>query len=184
METLLCALLAFLRAALTSRTSLALENAAPRQQLTIYPRDQKHPRLQPGDRIFWVLLRRLWSGWERPLLIVRPATVIAWHRQGFRLIWRRRSRTCRVGRPRIPGEHRAFIRRISGDHPDWGEDRIAEELAAKFDFHHSGNTIRRYMIVRRPPRAKQTWRIFINNHAKEVWACDFLTQYTAFFAVV
>ena len=127
-----------------TRTNLTLENLALRQQLTIYERDQKHPRLRTGDRVFWVLLRRLWSGWERSLLVVKPETVIAWHRQGFRIFWHRRSRGRRVGRPRIPREHRAFIRRISSNHPDWGEDKIAEELAAKFGVHHPGSTVRRY----------------------------------------
>ena len=184
MGTLLSALLTFLRAAFLPRATLALENAALRQQLTIYQRDQKHPRLRGNDRIFWVLLRRIWSGWEQTLIVVKPKTVIAWHRQGFKLVWRRRSRDRHVGRPRIPREHRSFIRRISSDHPEWGEDKIAEELAAKFGIQHSGSTIRRYMIVCRPPRAKQTWRTFKNNHAKQVWACDFLAQHTAFFAVV
>ncbi len=100
------------------------------------------------------------------------------------MFWRRRSRGP-IGRPRIPGEHIAFIRRISGDHPEWGEDKIAEELAAKFGIQHSASTIRRYMVPRRStPRGDQTWRTFVRNHAKEVWACDFLTQYTAFFDVV
>ena len=89
-----------------------------------------------------------------------------------------------VGRPRIPRMHIAFIRRISGDHPEWGEDKIAEEFAAKFQVLHSASTIRRYMVPREePPRGTQTWRTFISNHANEVWACDFLTQYTAFYAV-
>jgi putative transposase len=184
MKTLILPLISLLPAACRTRASLVLENLALRQQLAIYQRNQKHPRLRAGDRVFWVLLRRLWSGWERALIVVRPETVIAWHRQGFKLLWRRRSRDRHRGRPRIPREHRAFIRRISGDHPDWGEDKIAEELEAKFGVHHAGSTVRQYMIVRRPPRAKQTWRIFINNHAKQVWACDFLTQHTAFFAVV
>ena len=184
METLISTLIVLLRAAFLTRTGLALENAALRQQLTLYQRNQKRPRIRAGDRVFWVLLRRLWSGWDRALLIVKPETVISWHRQGFKLIWRRRCRGRRAGRPRIPRQHRLFIRRMSADHPEWGEDRIAEELAAKFGIHHSGSTIRRYMIVRRPPRARQTWRTFIRNHAQQVWACDFLTQYTAFFAVV
>jgi hypothetical protein len=184
MGTLLSALLSILRAALLPRAALALENAALRQQLTIYQRTQKRARLGTGDRLFWVLLRRLWPEWDRALIVVRPETVIGWHREGFKLFWRRRSMRGKVGRPRISREHIAFIRRISGDHPEWGEDKIAEEFDAKFGIHHSASTIRRYMIVRRPPRAKQTWRTFINNHAKQVWACDFLTQYTAFFAVV
>ena len=184
MGTLLSALLSFLRAALRSRTTLALENAALRQQLTVYQRAHHRARLRRQDRLFWVLLRRLWPGWDRCLIIVKPETVIAWHRQGFKLVWNRRSRRGKVGRPCIPRSHIAFIRRICADHPEWGEDKIAEEFDAKFGIHHSASTIRRYMIVRRPPRAKQTWRTFINNHAKQVWACDFLTQYTAFFAFV
>ena len=165
--------------------TLALENAALRQQLTIYERDQKHPRLRTGDRVFWVLLRRLWSAWDRSLIIVQPETVIAWHRQGFKLPWRRRSNRGKIGRPQIPREHIVFIRRISRDHPEWGEDKIAEEFDAKFGFHHSASTIRRYMVRRTDgPRRTQTWHTFIQNHAKEVWACDFLTQYTAFLAVI
>lgn len=77
------------------------------------------------------------------------------------------------------------MRRMSADHPEWGEDRIAEELAAKFGVRHSGSTVRRYMV--RPtdgPRSTRTWRAFIQNHANQVWTCDFLTQQTAFFAVV
>ncbi len=184
MGTLLFALANVLRAAVKTRTTLVLENAALRQQLTIYQRAQKRARLRTGDRVFWVLLHRLWSHWDRALIIVKPETVIAWHRQGFRVFWRRKSGPP-VGRPRIPRRHIAFIQRISCDHPEWGEDKIAEEFAAKFGILHSPSTFRRYMIPRgRTPRGDQTWRTVIRNHASEVWACDFLTQYTAFFAVV
>jgi putative transposase len=185
MRTLILALLASLRAALMSRATLALENAALRQQLATYLRTSPRPRLHIGDRIFWVALRRLWPDWTRPLVIVKPETVIRSHQQCFRIFWRHRSRNRRLGRPRIPGRHIAFIRCISGDHPEWGEDKIAEELAAKFGVDHSPSTIRHYMVSRgRPPRGDQTWRTFVSNHAKELWACDFLTQYTALFAVV
>jgi putative transposase len=78
----------------------------------------------------------------------------------------------------------AFIQRISHDHPEWGEDKIAEEFAAKFAICHSASTIRRYMVPRdRTPRGDQTWRTFIRNHSRDVWACDFLTQHTALFAI-
>jgi len=184
MGTLLSALLSFARATLRSRTTLALENAALRQQLTVYQRAQKRVWLRTEDRVFWVALRRLWPAWDRALIVVKPETVIAWHRQGFKLFWRRRSTRGKIGRPRIPREYVAFVRRISTDHPEWGEDKITEELAAKFGVHHSPSTVRRYMLPRHtPPRGDQTWRTFIHNHAKEVWACDFLTQYTAFFTV-
>lgn len=109
-----------------------------------------------GDRIFWILLRRFWSGWERSLLLVKPETVIAWHRQGFKLFRGRRSMRGRVGRPRIPRKHAALIR------PEWGEDKIAEEFDAKFGIHHSASTIRRYMVQRFDgPRKTQTWHTVI-----------------------
>jgi hypothetical protein len=185
MRTLILSLLATLRAAPKARAALALENAALRQQLATYLRTSPRPQLRTGDRVFWVALRRLWPQWSRALVIVKPETVIRWHRQGYRISWRRRSRSQRLGRPRIPGEHIAFIQRISGDHPERGEEKIAEELTAKFGVEHSPRTIRRYLVPRHgPPRGDQTWRTSVRNHAKEIWACDFLTQYTALFAVV
>jgi len=138
-------------------------------------------------------------------VIVKPATVIDWHRKGFRALWRRK---CGSGRPRIQRKHIEFIKRISADHPGWGEDTIAEELAAKFGIHHAASTLRRYMVPRRPrpPRGDQRWHLepgwlvadppgagrrqdaaggaFVKNHASEMWSCDFLTQYTALFTVV
>ena len=87
------------------------------------------PQTPIPDRIFWVLLRRLWSEWARALVVVKPATVIGWHRKGFSALWRHKSKP---GRPRIPRKHINFIKRMSADHPDWGEDKIVEELAAKF----------------------------------------------------
>ncbi len=166
------------------RAELAFENAALRQQLAVYLRSNHRARLRTEDRLFWVALRRLWPDWARSLVIVKPETVIGWHRKGFRIFWRRRSRGP-IGRPRIPAEHIAFIQRISSDRPEWGEDRIAEELTAKCGIAHSPSTIRRYMVPRPgSPRGNQTWRTFACNHAKELCACDFLIQYTAFFSVV
>jgi transposase InsO family protein len=77
-----------------------------------------------------------------------------------------------------------LIRRISSDHLEWGEDKIAEELAVKLFVKHSTSTIRKYMVIRRKPRAGQTWRTFVKNHAKQIYSCDFLSQYTALFSVV
>ena len=84
-------------------------------------------------------------------------------------MWHCRSRVGKAGRPRIPREHINFIRRMSGDHFEWGKDKIAEELAVKFGVHHSPSTIRGYMIPRsNTPRGNQTWRTFIRNHGKAV----------------
>jgi len=181
MRLLASLLVWLLRATLVTRGSLVLENLALRQQLATYARLQKRPRLKPQERAFWVALSRVWSEWRSPLVFVKPATVIAWHRRGFQRYWRWRSR--KPGRPRIPDEHIAFIRRISQDHKEWGEDRIAEELAIKLGVKHSTSTIRRYMVKRRKPRGGQTWKTFVKNHASQIYAIDFLTQYTAFFTV-
>ena len=142
MRTLLAALLAIVRAALVRKANLALENAALRQQLAVYLRQQKRPHLEPEDRIFWVALKRIWSGWARHLVVVKPKTVIGWHRKGFRALWCRRSNGRKPGRPRIPRKHIAFIKRMSRDHPDMGENAIAEELEAKFGIKHAPSTVR------------------------------------------
>jgi putative transposase len=181
MRLLVAVLVWFLRATLVTRGSLALENLALRQQLATYARLQKRPRLKPQERAFWVALSRVWQSWRSPLVFVKPATVIDWHRRGFQRVWRWKSG--KPGRPRIPNEHIAFIRRISIEQPGWGEDRIAEELAIKLGVRHSTSTIRRYMVRQRKPRGGQTWKTFVKNHASQMFAIDFLTQYTAFFTV-
>jgi putative transposase len=159
-----------------------LENLALRQQLATFGRATARPMLRPNERTFWVALSRVWSGWRSCLLVVKPATVIAWHRRGYERYWRWRSG--KPGRPRIDAEHIAFIRRISSEHPEWGEDRIAEELRLKLGVQHSPSTVRRTMVRRPEPRDGQTWRTFIRNHATQVFACDFLVQYTALFSAV
>ncbi len=179
---LLAAAIAFLRALAIPRGTLVVENAALRQQLAVYQRATKRPTLRPGDRLFWGALRRLWPDWHRPLVVVQPATVLGWHRQGVRALWRWTSR--RTGRPRIPRRHIAVIRRISTDHPEWAEDRIAEELAATCGMCRSWSAIRRYMVPPgHPPRGGQTWRAFVRNHAAELRACDFLIEPTAAFTI-
>ena len=105
-----------------SRTKLAAENLALRHQLGILGRSVKRPRLRKRDRIFWVWLSKLWPGWRAALVVVKPATVVAWHRKGFRLYWRWKSR--RHGRPKIDAEVRALIRRMSKENPFWGAPRI------------------------------------------------------------
>jgi hypothetical protein len=181
MRLLLALIVWFLRAASKSHTNLVLENLALRQQLATCARDGKRPVLNMHERKFWVALSALWKGWRAPLLIVRPATVIAWHRRAYQRYWRWRSG--KPGRPRIDAAHIALIRRIIRDHPEWGEDRIAGELALKLGVHHAPSTIRRYMLTRREPRGDQTWRTFVRNHGNQIFACDLLVQYTALFAV-
>src|SRR5215468_7473453 len=108
MRTLLLAVLAAARSSLKSRRALALENLALRQQLAVLRRRTKRPKLSPVDRAFWIVLARVWPAWQAALTVVQPATVIRWHRKGFALYWRWKSRK-RGGRPRQDAEIRALI---------------------------------------------------------------------------
>ena len=125
MRTLFVSVCVFFRGLLIPKATLAIENAALRQQLAVYIKNQKRPRLQPCDRAFWLILRRVWSDWARPLVVVKPATVIGWHKKGFLALWRHKSKP---GRPRIPRKHIDFIKRISTDHPEWGRTRSPKSL--------------------------------------------------------
>ena len=150
MRPILAFVAALVRSAFISRRDLALENAALRQQLAAYVRGKKCPRLKPSERVLWAMLSRFWTRWSSSLIIVKPKTVIGWHRQGFRLFWRRKSSTGKVGRPRIPSEHIALIKRISRENPGWGEDKIAHELTVKLDVHflnerHDGRVCRDFV---------------------------------------
>src|SRR5438132_8643906 len=102
-------LLQTLRSAVSTRRELALENLALRQQLAVWKARQPRPRLTEMDRIFWVVLSRLWNNWQSSLQVMRPETVVQWHRRGFRLYWAWKSRR-RWGRPAIGRELRDLIR--------------------------------------------------------------------------
>jgi putative transposase len=117
-----------LRSLFLPRLALVTENLALRQQLLVLHRSMNRPRLRNRDRLFWIALSQLWSGWRSILVIVKPETVIKWHRQGFKCYWRWKSKTSRVGRPRIKQEIRELIRRMSRENPTWGVPRIQAEL--------------------------------------------------------
>ena len=102
-----------------SRREAALEIIALRQQLAVLKRKRPRPRLNRFDRLFWVAMSRAWKRWTEVLVVVKPETVIGWHRTGFRLFWRWRSRS-RGGRPRTTAEIRALIRRLAQENPRWG----------------------------------------------------------------
>jgi putative transposase len=123
MLPLLYVLLATARSSLKAQRELALENLALRQQLAILQRKTKRPRLTNADRAFWVALSRLWPDWQSALILVKPQTVIGWHRKGFKLYWTSESRH-RGGRPPIDAEIRTLIRRIVSENPTWGAPRV------------------------------------------------------------
>jgi putative transposase len=175
--------------ALRSRKELLLENALLRQQLVILKRSVK--RVQPTDRdrrvLVWLTSRL--KGWREALLVVKPETILAWHRTLFRLFWRQKSRGS-VGRPRLSSDTVALIKQIAMDNRLWGAERIQGELL-KLGIKVSKRTIQKYMRQARPNRPSgQTWSTFLHNHAHQVWACDFLPivdlffrQFYAFFIV-
>jgi len=176
------AIVLLLRALLVPKLRLALENLALRQQLAVMQRSIKRPKLRPRDRVFWVWLSKLWKGWRSSLIVVKPQTVIRWHRQGFRLYWRWKSRIRKPGRPAIEPEVRALIRRMSKENPTWGAPRIQSELSL-LGLEVAERTVAKYM-VRHPKPPSQTWRTFLDNHVPDLAAIDFFTVPTATFRVL
>jgi hypothetical protein len=159
--------------ALRTRRALVLENLALRHQLAVLQRAAPRPRLRTSDRLFWVLLSRLWSGWADAVSIVQPATVIRWQRSGFKLYWTWKSwRKC-PGRPAVAPEILALIRRMSGANPLWGAPRIHGELQ-KLGIEISQATVSKY-LVRHRKSPSQTWRTFLTNHVQTLVAVDFFT---------
>ena len=176
--SLLCSLIS----AFKTRRSLALENLALRQQLAVLQRSVKRSRLSNVDRGFWVLLRRFWTDWARVLIIVKPETVVRWHRSGFKRYWTWKSRRRRPGRPGVAPEVRELIRDMCRANPLWGAPRVHGELA-KLGISISQAAVSKYMIHhRRPP--SQTWRSFLDNHVKDLVSVDFFTLPTATFRVL
>jgi transposase InsO family protein len=177
---MLIALLGFLRSLFRARRELALENLALRQQLVVLRR-AKRPRLINADRIFWAWLSRVWAHWSDVLVIVRPDTVVRWHRRGFRLFWRWKAQQG-PGRPPASKEVRDLIRRMATENLGWGAPRIHGELL-KLGIDVSERTVSRLMPHRRKPPS-QTWRTFLANHAGTLACIDFLAVHTASFRVL
>ena len=177
------ALLAVVRVFFRSRHDTALEILALRQQVAVLKRKRPRPRLNQRDRLFWITLRRLWSGWAEVLVVVKPETVVGWHRAGFRLFWRWRSRA-RWGRPKTIAEIRALIRRLAEENPTWGAPRIHGELL-KLGFVVSERTVARYLrCVRRRGDAGKRWLTFLANHREMIAALDFFTVPTVMFQLL
>jgi len=123
-------MLAYLRAFLIARHRLAVEAVALRQQLAVCKRKQPRPKLHRFDRLFWVVIRKIWTNWSEAVILVQPETVVSWHRAGYRLFWTWRSRQLRVGRPKVAEEVRDLIRRMKRENQTWGAPRMHGELVA------------------------------------------------------
>jgi putative transposase len=184
--TLLVDALRYVSFCLHSPTALAAENLFLRKQLALYrERDVKPRRATPATRIALIWLARRFD-WRQALVMVRSATLIWWHRQGFRVFWRWKS--C-PGRPPIPTDLRALIRRMARENPTWGEERIANELRLKLGLRVSPRTVRRYVptpLDRGGPHrvSSQRWRTFVRNHVQAIIACDFCVVVTATFRLL
>jgi putative transposase len=176
----------FMRAVVRSRSAVSAEILFLRKQLAFYQEHQIRPRrLTDYARFSLVLWSRLFD-WKDALVIVKPETLIGWHRKGFKLFWKWK---CRVGRPRLPGNIRQLIVRMVRENPTWGEERVAAELSVKLRILVSPRTIRSYWPSPSSPRgarrtSSQHWRTFVHNHAESLVACDFLVAVTARFRVL
>jgi len=175
--------IAAVRVFFRSRSETALEVLALRQQVAVLKRKRPRPILNSLDRLFWTTLRHFWSRWTDVLVIVKPETVIGWHRAGFRLYWRWRSRP-RGGRPKITEEIRVLIRRLAEENSDWGAPKIHGELQ-KLGFVVSERSVARYLrrIRRRGDPAKR-WLAFLQNHREVIAAFDFFTAPTVTFKLL
>ena len=153
------------------RLALATEILALRQQLIVLNRSVKRPQLRDRDRFFWAMLSKLWKDWREVLVIVKPDTVVKWHRQGFKLYWKWKSRARGVGRPKIDQEIRELIRKMSRENPLWGVPRIQAELHL-LGFDVAESTVAKYRVKSKKPPS-QTWKNFLRDHAGQIAAIDF-----------
>jgi putative transposase len=166
-----------------SRSELIAWNAFLRQQLIVASRAVKRPAFRGLERGLLVLLARLLPRWRGALLLVKPETVLRWHRAGFRLFWRNKSRSAGSREPRMAPDVIALIRRMAIENRLWGAERIRGELL-KLGIRVAKRTVQRYMRGARPPppHPGQSWATFLRNHT--VWACDFLQTYDIWFRPV
>lgn len=180
-----------LRGLLVSRTTLIKENIALRSQLALFHHQvlsgkRPKPKTTPAFRRIWAILSRSWADWKSVLMVVRPETVIKWHRTAFRFYWARKSKP--RGRPPVSQATIAIIKLIHSENPLWSPERIHHQLASLgFSDVPCPNTIAKYIpAIRKPPseKARQSWRTFLSNHMHNTWAMDFATVPTITFRIL
>jgi putative transposase len=176
--------LSFIHLCLQPTAAVAAENLFLRKQLGLYVERKVKPR-RATDAIRFTLARvSRFFDWRNALTIVKPDTLIRWHRKGFRLFWKWKSKP--RGRPQVPAQLRKLIDEMATQNPTWGEERIADELLLKIGIRISPRTVRRYMpeAPLRPADPKQRWMTFVRNHAKALIASDFFVVVTATFQLM
>jgi len=180
-------LLEFLRMipmACRSQRSLEAENLFLRKQLALF-QERKTKARRADDSTRWLMsLLSHWFDWRNSLVVVKPETLIRWHRKGFRLFWRWKSRP--AGRPRVPKDIQALIRQMARENLTWGEEHIANELKLKLGIRVSPRTVGKYLAQdpRRVPDPGHRWLSFLRNHAQAIVACDFFVVVTARFRIL
>jgi putative transposase len=169
---------------LRSRAALELENFDLRHQIGVLQRSaRKRPTLTSWNRLWWICLSRLWRDWRSALNIVKPETVVAWHRAGFRLFWTWKLRRGQPGRPVISRQVRDLISKMCRENPGGGAPRIHGELL-KLGIDIGESSVSKYMVRCRRKPPSQTWRTFLDNHAKQLVSVDFFTVPTIRFQVL
>jgi hypothetical protein len=176
-------LLCLVVAGLKTRRNLLLENLALRHQLLVLRRSSNRPRLTPIDRALWAWLSQAWDGWKTCLCLVQPSTIIRWHRAGFRLFWRWKSRPRKTGRKTIDPALITLIREMSRANPLWGAPRIHGELL-KLGITVAQRTVANYMVPRTRRPSDHNWKMFLHNHCTSMVSVDFLTVPTIHFKVL
>ena len=182
MIRVICCLLAALCSYFHNQSHVQLEILALRHQVAVLQRSVQRPKLRPIDRWLWVVLSRIFDGWRDSLLIVKPKTVIGWHRTAFRKYWTWKSRHRRPGRPTVSHEIRKLIRQMSRSNPRWGAPRIHGELL-KLGIDICETTVAKYM-PRRPSDPSPTWKSFLTNHLDQTVALDFFVVPTLTFRIL
>ncbi len=165
-----------------SNAELMLENALLRQQLIVVSRQVKRPQMSWWERGIMVLLASKLRNWKGALFLVQPDTLLRWHRDIFRWVWRRKSQPKQQGgRPPLPGRVVQLMRRLARENPLWGAERIRGEML-KLNMEVAKSSIQKYtQDIQRVGPSGQIWGTFLRNHASEIWACDFLQTYDALF---
>ncbi len=182
MPAIVSVLLASILVWFRSRLAMQVELIALRHQVAVYKQSISRPKLRPTDRMLWVWLSRLWPGWQQALEFVQPCTVIAWQKKRFRAYWRQLSQNGKPGRPAISREVRELIQDMWKSNTTWGSPRIVGELR-KLGINVAKSTVEKYRPQVRKPHSP-TWRAFLNNHVKDLVACDFFTVPTVTYKVL
>lgn len=182
-------LIHLLRGQFTSRQALIVENIALRSQLALFDSQvlsgkRSKPKATPVFRQIWVVLSKVYTKWNSVLVVVKPETVIRWHKQVFKLFWRYKSQR-KNGRPVISDKMRKLIRKINADNPLWSPERIYDQLIELGFNPPSPNTIRKYLPkpVRDKNKSTQAWKTFLKNHMDSTWSMDFAVVPTLTFQV-